>query len=280
MDKIIDPTISIIVPVYNTAPYLRECVDSILAQSFSDWELLLIDDGSTDESSLICDNYSLRDRRIITIHQTNKGPSGARNTGLDNARGEYIAFLDADDVFLDNSYLEIHHDISKKNNADISICRLMRFRNRPPYSETPEKDLAYIMTSGPEFCTHKYREYNRFFGSAYSKLFRSILFDHLRFPDNLIFAEDNAIIHRLYYPSERIALIDREMYGHRTGHIGQYMRVDIKRKLQDLEAAFTDRENYYLAQGREDLAAAARNSKNRHIAQAIRVAFGKKDDSL
>lgn len=100
------PTISIIVPVYNTEQYLPRCIDSILSQSFTDFELLLIDDGSTDGSSAICDDYAKKDNRVRVFHKENGGASSARNVGLDNAKGEWVTFVDSDDYVLDN-YLSL-----------------------------------------------------------------------------------------------------------------------------------------------------------------------------
>ena len=94
------PKLTIIVPVYKVEQYLPECIESILAQTFSDFELLLIDDGSPDNSGVICDNYAAKDERIRVIHKANGGVSSARNAGLDNANGEYIVFVDSDDIVL------------------------------------------------------------------------------------------------------------------------------------------------------------------------------------
>lgn len=91
------PEISIIIPVYNAARYLRECVDSILQQSFANFEIILIDDGSTDDSPQICDGYAACDQRVKVVHKPNAGVSAARNDGLDRARAEYITFVDSDD---------------------------------------------------------------------------------------------------------------------------------------------------------------------------------------
>ena len=91
------PKISVIVPVYNVEKYLRRCVDSILTQTFTDFEVLLIDDGSTDGSGKICDEYAKKDKRVRVFHKENGGVSSARNLGLDNVRGRYVTFVDADD---------------------------------------------------------------------------------------------------------------------------------------------------------------------------------------
>ena len=90
--------ISIIIPVYNVEKYLRECLDSILAQSYKDFEIILVDDGSTDSSGNICDEYSMKYENIKVLHKNNNGLSSARNAGLDIAQGEYILFIDSDDV--------------------------------------------------------------------------------------------------------------------------------------------------------------------------------------
>lgn len=99
------PTISVIVPVYNTEKYLRRCIDSVLAQTYADFELLLIDDGSKDKSGEICDEYAQKDARVRVFHKENGGVSSARNLGLDNARGEWVAFVDSDD-YIEENYLK------------------------------------------------------------------------------------------------------------------------------------------------------------------------------
>ena len=96
------PVFSVIVPVYNVEPYLKRCLDSILCQTFSDFELILVDDGSTDRSGEICDAYAEQNERIRVIHQENKGLSAARNTGLDHAQGTFVYFVDSDDYLREN----------------------------------------------------------------------------------------------------------------------------------------------------------------------------------
>ena len=112
------PKISVIVPVYNVEQYLPRCIDSILDQTFTDFELLLIDDGSKDKSGEICDNYAKKDSRIRVFHKENGGVSSARNLGLYNAKGKYIAFIDADD-WVENEYLRIMYKHGEEECADI-----------------------------------------------------------------------------------------------------------------------------------------------------------------
>lgn len=116
-----NPLISIIVPVYNTEKFIDECIQSVLIQTYEEWELLLIDDGSTDKSFFICDKYSSLDNRIKVIHKKNSGVSDSRNKGIDIARGEYIIFLDSDDYWLDNSILQVL--VEKAIEFDLHIVR-------------------------------------------------------------------------------------------------------------------------------------------------------------
>ena len=115
------PQVSVIVPVYNTEKYLAQCVDSILAQTLRDIEVILVDDGSTDNSPAICDSYKSRDERIKVIHQQNKGLSAARNAGIRIASGKYIAFVDSDD-FVDCKMYECMLHLAESENVPLVIC--------------------------------------------------------------------------------------------------------------------------------------------------------------
>lgn len=113
--------VSIIIPVYNTGEYLRSCVDSVLAQTLEAWELLLVDDGSTDNSGAICDEYAEKDSRIRAIHKENQGVSMARNLGLELARGEYVGFVDSDDWVAPEMFGEMYRS-ARETGADIVMC--------------------------------------------------------------------------------------------------------------------------------------------------------------
>ena len=121
------PKVSIIVPVYNVEAYLHRCIDSILAQTFTDWELLLIDDGSPDRSGEICDEYALKDKRIRVFHKKNGGVSSARNFGLNNACGDWTTFVDSDD-FLDRTSLSKMLDLTNHYDSDL-FCFKVRISN-------------------------------------------------------------------------------------------------------------------------------------------------------
>ena len=114
--------ISIVVPVYNVEKYLRECLESILKQTYQNLEIILVDDGSTDCSGKICDDYAGKDRRIAVVHQKNQGVLAARNTGIKKAHGRYIGFVDGDDWVSEQMYWELYHKL-KKENTDLVICK-------------------------------------------------------------------------------------------------------------------------------------------------------------
>lgn len=118
------PKLSVIVPVYNTEKYLRQCIDSILSQIFSDFELILVDDGSTDKSGVICDEYSCKDNRIRVIHQENDGVTAARKRGVETATGEYISFIDSDDWIEPNMYQDMLMQADSYN-ADMILCDMV-----------------------------------------------------------------------------------------------------------------------------------------------------------
>ena len=113
--------ISVIVPIYNTEKYLHKCIDSILNQTFKDLEVILVDDGSTDSSGAICDEYAKKDERVVVIHKENGGQATARNIGLDIAKGEYISFIDSDD-YIENDMYESMLDAIERTGADVAMC--------------------------------------------------------------------------------------------------------------------------------------------------------------
>lgn len=207
--------ISIIVPIYQVKPYLRDCIESVLAQSYPDWELLLVDDGSTDGGELICDEYARIESRIKVFHQQNTGLSAARNTGLDNISGQYIAFLDADDVFLDKDSLKIMLQCIKKEQAQACVCRSQHFYGQiPTEKEKPSFDGTKILSGRDIFYPLPFDREGYYYAAVTARLFRRECFDGIRFPLDRI-SEDDAIAAELFYPIERLAYIGSAFYGYR-----------------------------------------------------------------
>lgn len=169
--------ISIIVPVYNVEKYLKKCVDSILNQTFQDFELILVDDGSPDNSGYICDQYAEKDSRVRVIHKENGGLSDARNAGIDVAQGKYLGFVDSDDYIAEDMYEQLHTSL-KNNNADLSICGIYDvYEGRKPIKKTEKelllnRDEALIMIfHGNEISVH-----------AVNKLYKREIFSTVRYP--------------------------------------------------------------------------------------------------
>ncbi|MCQ2958500.1 MAG: glycosyltransferase, partial [Candidatus Gastranaerophilales bacterium] len=116
------PEVSVIMPVYNTEKYLRECLDSIINQTLKDIEIICVDDGSKDDSGKILDEYAQKDNRIKVIHNKNQGAAPSRNQGISIAQGKYLSILDSDDIF-DTNMLELLFNKAEQNDADITICK-------------------------------------------------------------------------------------------------------------------------------------------------------------
>lgn len=179
------PTISVIVPVYNTERYLHRCIDSILTQTYTEFELLLVDDGSQDNSGTICDKYASKDARIRVFHKENGGVSSARNLGLNNASGEWVCFVDSDD-FVNHSFLESFYNLDDSPD----ICFQGLIFQLPNKRYISQMDDSLFSNSLEETLLLVYRK--KLFGWGCNKLFkRSILLEHrIRFNTNLHIRED------------------------------------------------------------------------------------------
>ena len=207
------PVISVIVPVYKVEDYLRECVDSILAQSFADFELILVDDGSPDSCGVICDEYAKIDSRVRVIHQENMGLSGARNTGIDVAVGEYITFIDSDDAVLD-IYLEQLLICAKRFNSDVACCKKEDFYEKIPPTNSIGKTYSCRCISAAESIISIYNDFDYVGIYACAKLYKNSLFRNFRFPIGKIH-EDQAVIPLVLYNANSVALIDLSAYLYR-----------------------------------------------------------------
>ena len=179
--------ISIIVPIYNIDNYVSKCIESILSQTHSNIEVILIDDGSTDKSSNICDYYSKKDARIVAIHKKNGGLSSARNTGLDIAKGKYIGFVDGDDYIEPNMYEELLNNIHE-HQSDIAICNYNDIKNNKKYTNYFDNELEKTPIEGKNKFDILYKNYN-FVICSWNKLYKKEIFNNLRFPENKIFEE-------------------------------------------------------------------------------------------
>lgn len=199
------PVISIIVPVYKAEKFLNRCVDSILAQTFTDFECILIDDGSPDSSPAICDEYAKKDPRVKVIHQKNGGVSAARNAGLDAALGEWIGFVDSDDWIEKDTY-ELALKATVEQNADIVQWK-MRLAN-------PVKELDYNFQNDCELKIDKKNVLTWLQNSCYTQLFnRKLIYDNnVRFPLNISMGEDRHFSFCCMASAKKVWQLNRVLY--------------------------------------------------------------------
>ena len=214
--------ISIIVPVYNVEPYLRQCLDSILGQTFTNFEVLLINDGSPDSSGDICREYVAKDSRFHYFEKENGGLSDARNYGIERAQGEYLTFIDSDD-FVNEKHLENLFLASRLTNADITIGGFSRFENGTfwLYQDHFSSDSLVSFTSA-QAIQHLDSMFDvpfLNFSTAWGKLFKRELFSELRFPYGK-YAEDQFIIWKLYLKARSIYTFNVDSYVYRINKNG------------------------------------------------------------
>ena len=215
-------TISIIVPIYNAENYLKSCLDSVLSQTFKDFEVLMVNDGSTDSSATICQAYAERDSRFRYFEKENGGLSDARNYGLDRAQGVYITFLDADDFLFEN-YLEKLYQASHLSDSDILIGGYCRFDGSDFYfyNDHFKSDSLNSFTSAQAIQVLDSMLDVPFltFSTAWGKLFKRDLFDELRFPYGK-YAEDQFLIWKLYMKAANIHVFNNASYVYRMNPSG------------------------------------------------------------
>lgn len=202
--------LSIIVPVYNVEKYINQCIDSILNQTLNDFELILINDGSTDKSGIICDEYCKIDSRIKVIHKENGGLSSARNAGIDASRGRYIGFVDSDDWIEKDMYEVLYKNIEEYQ-SDISICGMNRVTNNQYIKQYDTGKLEVLNKVEAMEKLLQGREIRDYFCD---KLYRRELFDNFRFPNGKIF-EDASCQYKMFNMSDRIVYNDLAKYNYR-----------------------------------------------------------------
>lgn len=199
--------ISVIVPVYNVERYLEKCVDSIINQTYSNLEIILVNDGSTDNSGELCDNLAKKDSRIVVYHKENGGVSSARNLGLDKAQGDYIGFVDGDD-YIDADMYECLYQNLNRDNADMSMCALYDVYVNTKLEQVTKIE-NYVVNS--EQAIKIALEGTIPLVSPTSKLYKAILFEELRYEEGKTY-EDAFIIARLLDKCNIITITNEKKY--------------------------------------------------------------------
>lgn len=226
--------ISIIVPVYNVEKYLSRCIDSLLAQTYPKIEIILIDDGSTDSSGIICDQYCCN-KNIRVIHQKNKGLSGARNTGINEASGEFITFVDSDD-FVANDYVEYLYSLIVNYHADMAICSNCKFFEKKDIELFKQKNIKIKLFSSEEALENMlYRK--GITAYACGKLYRTTHFGDVFFPENKLF-EDLSTTYKLIDKCQKICWSSAAKYYYFQRENSIVNSKFDRKKLHVLEAGF------------------------------------------
>lgn len=228
--------ITVIIPIYNVEEYLDECINSVLKQSYTNLDVILADDGSTDKSGVIADDYAKKDKRCRVYHRKNQGVSATRNFGITVAKGKYIVFLDSDDM-LDEHMIERLYQEALKEQVDMVLCGIKR--------KTPDKEYvkAYQVPSRIyQLQDYMYEMYDREHGSedvdmflpmvaAWNKIYKKSLFDHIRYPEGRIH-EDCAVIHRLVAAAGNVKWLNEPLYIYRERK-GSIMQQDFSSNRMD-----------------------------------------------
>ena len=208
------PKISIIIPVYNTERYLRQCIDSVIAQTFKGWEMILVNDGSKDDSLAICQEYASKDDRIKVIDKPNGGPSSARNRGVDEAQGEYVYFMDADD-WIEKNFLEVffyENEDENEKHYDIVFQGFVREFSDGRKEESFAMDADTSMMAKEDIICKLYKEH--VYGWAWCKIFRReiIATYHLRFDESLRLWEDELFTSEFLRYAENVRTVNSHLY--------------------------------------------------------------------
>lgn len=251
----LQPKISIIVPVYNIDMYLGKCLDSILAQTFTDFEVIVVNDGSTDHSGIICDQYAEKDQRIRVIHKQHGGVSSSRNVGIEQAEGDYIGFVDGDDYIKENMY-KILYGLCIETKSHISICKLGREVDGEIINKIGE---PYIKELTNEEAMRELFKGILYRFSLCNKLFHKRCFDHIQFPEGRIH-EDLSTTYQLFAQATKSVFINKIGY------------IYVKRKNSILTSKFNEKRMDSLIGWNEILL--FMNQYNRELLRDVYSCFG------
>ena len=236
--------ISIIVPVYKVEKYLNKCINSILDQTYQNIEIILVDDGGKDKCPMICDEYVKIDQRVKVIHQENRGLSGARNVGIEMAKGEYLIFVDSDDT-IEKTLVKDLYECAKKNNTPIAICgRRYVFEDGTIICKQPDN---IEKTFDFKDAIIEMNKFDLFDMSAWAKIYKHDIFEKIRFPEGKL-SEDYFIMYKLIELSGKVSYISKPLYNYmqRDNSISRNKNINhdfieaAKKQLEDLEDKYPD----------------------------------------
>lgn len=240
--------LSVVVPVYKVELYLNKCVDSVLSQTYTEFELILVDDGSPDLCGEMCDEYAKKDDRIKVIHKPNGGLSDARNAGIELAKGEYITFIDSDD-WVDITYLEKLYNLMIETGSDISVCNFIRTENEDVTIDSENIEISEY--TSPEILRYMFGTFGVQLTVAWGKLYRTELFEEIRYPVGKVH-EDEATTYKLLYKAGKTVVSNEKLLYYRQRG-GSIMRSGFKLKNKfDAIKAFEERAEFFKKIGLSD----------------------------
>lgn len=239
-----NPLVSIIVPVFKVEQYIKTCINSVQAQSYNNWEMILVDDGSPDKCGEICDEYAGGDCRIIVIHTQNGGPSCARNHALDYPpKGEFVTFLDSDD-FWHPDYLRNLVDLQQKYKADIIQCGFLRGVDSVFPKQQNQINIE-VFDNHEVFLKEKAEIV------MWGKLYRTRMFEGIRMPVGL-YNEDDWTTWKLYYQAKTVAVTSQALYYYTKNPISTMSNLKKKPDLRYINA-YNERIDFFVKTGEKDL---------------------------
>ena len=239
--------ISVIVPVYNVDKYLPKCIDSIINQTYKNLEIILIDDGSTDSSPKICDEYMNKDSRIIVIHKDNGGLSSARNKGIEVAKGNLICFIDSDDYLELNMLEELKNNMDKYD-SDIACCNFYDIKNEVSSLRIKKDTNIEFVSSEKEKFINIQNEYSPLTYYAWNKLYKKEIFNNIRFPEGRLY-EYTYILCDIFDKANRISFTLKPLYNYvyRSSSLGNSFNLKHFDKMGsfDKKIEFFNKKKYY-----------------------------------
>lgn len=228
------PEVSIIVPVYNVEKYLRECIDSILNQTYKDFELILVNDGSQDKSGEICNEYQSKYKNIIVVHQDNQGQAASRNHGVNISRGKWITFIDSDDV-VHPDMLQFLFKAAIESNAGMAVTERIKGENVSAVFFQPYVFMCSTEIVNPERLEYYYDNHRFYYWAPFPSIIKKNILQNIPFPEGRIY-EDNAISCQLLHQAKTIAIVPYIMYFYRMNPKGTMNQPLTEKKLDYLWA--------------------------------------------
>ncbi len=247
-----NPLISVIVPVYKVEKYLDRCITSIVEQTYENLEIILVDDGSPDNSGKMCDDWAKKDNRIKVFHKENGGPAETRNLGVEKATGKYISFVDSDDYILPDYIETLYKDLAD-NNADISCCNYFNVWDTDRLTSLDENNSSTELTilTGRESCYDSIGDERWNYVIVWGKIFKASIVKQHKFPIGRL-CEDAAITCYYFYPCNKITITSKKLYAHYINNGGIMQTVNPKRRV-DEPWSMTERAKFYKEHSEREL---------------------------